>query len=284
MVEASDGLDVWHAPDRGEPGNRLASLRPGARDTLRLEAAMPLYGHELDEIDRPADGRPVVRGQTQSGRLHRQRRARGGQSGGHPQSTASDSVFAGKRIAREGAAVFLAGREVGHVTSGTFSPTLEKPIAMAYVDSEAAQPRPGGRSRHPRQARTGDARRPAVLQARLIQQVAVPVGRAASLPFEFKHTPCRASWQLTLRSSGPSPLVAGRRKPRKPRKSLAERRARRENKDRENRGGVSPRSFFSSSASSAPLREILACPMNEKGRVHPQISQISRAANASMGD
>ena len=45
----------------------------------------------------------------------------------------------GKRIAREGSTVFLDGREIGQVTSGTFSPTLQKPIAMAYVDKGSAE-------------------------------------------------------------------------------------------------------------------------------------------------
>ena len=46
----------------------------------------------------------------------------------------------GKRVAREGAALFSGGDQVGEVTSGTFSPTLEKPIAMAYVPPAAAEP------------------------------------------------------------------------------------------------------------------------------------------------
>jgi aminomethyltransferase len=47
--------------------------------------------------------------------------------------------LAGKRIAREGSAVFLEGLEIGQVTSGTFSPTLQKPIAMAYLEKGAAK-------------------------------------------------------------------------------------------------------------------------------------------------
>jgi aminomethyltransferase len=48
--------------------------------------------------------------------------------------------LAGKRIAREGAAVAADGREVGRVTSGTFAPTLGKAVAMAYVDRDRTRP------------------------------------------------------------------------------------------------------------------------------------------------
>jgi aminomethyltransferase len=47
--------------------------------------------------------------------------------------------LAGKRIAREGSTVFQDGRQIGQVTSGTFSPTLQKPIAMAYIDKRSAE-------------------------------------------------------------------------------------------------------------------------------------------------
>ncbi len=107
----------------------------GARDTLRLEAAMPLYGHELtEEID------PLQAGLGWAVKLNK------GDFIGRDamlrvqKENKSDPVrvgleLGGKRIAREGAAI-LSGSvlsPVGVVTSGTFSPTLQKPIAMAYV-------------------------------------------------------------------------------------------------------------------------------------------------------
>jgi aminomethyltransferase len=109
----------------------------GARDTLRLEAAMPLYGHELDEQTDPLQaglgwavkldkgdfvGREaLLRLQADKARLVR-----------------VGIELAGKRIAREGAKVSLEGYEVGRVTSGTFAPTLEKAVAMAYVEPRHA--------------------------------------------------------------------------------------------------------------------------------------------------
>jgi aminomethyltransferase len=143
VVEASDGLDVWHALLAGSREIGLQACGLGARDTLRLEAAMPLYGHELDEtID------PLTAGLSFAVKL------KAGDFIGKAALVAvkgaaikeADSrkervglVLSGKRIAREGAPVFIAGRAAGRVTSGTFSPTLEKPIAMAYVDADVAQ-------------------------------------------------------------------------------------------------------------------------------------------------
>jgi aminomethyltransferase len=105
----------------------------GARDTLRLEAGMPLYGHELtEEIDpyqaglswavKPDKGDFIGRDALLRLRQDKTRPVRAGLE------------LEGKRIAREGAAVLCDGRAVGKVTSGTFSPTLNKALAMAYVE------------------------------------------------------------------------------------------------------------------------------------------------------
>jgi aminomethyltransferase len=143
VVETSDGLDVWHALIAGSREIGLQACGLGARDTLRLEAAMPLYGHELDETIDPLTaglsfavklkagdfiGKAAlvaIKGAASTGTGIRKERV--------------GLVLSGKRIAREGAPVFIAGRAAGRVTSGTFSPTLEKPIAMAYVDADAAK-------------------------------------------------------------------------------------------------------------------------------------------------
>lgn len=105
----------------------------GARDTLRLEAAMPLYGHELiEEID------PFQAGLTWAVKLDKgDFLGRDALMHRKEDKNARRRIgleLEGKRIAREGAPVLAAGREIGRVTSGTFSPTLGKAIAMAYVD------------------------------------------------------------------------------------------------------------------------------------------------------
>lgn len=111
----------------------------GARDTLRLEAAMPLYGHELSEA-----GDPLSAGLGFAVRFRD-----GGFIGSEALSAVKAKgvtrkrvglVLAGRRIAREHLNVHSGERLVGEVTSGTFSPTLEKSIAMAFVEAEFAAP------------------------------------------------------------------------------------------------------------------------------------------------
>jgi aminomethyltransferase len=111
-------------------GGMAAGL--GARDTLRLEAAMPLYGHELTEAINPIQaglnfainlsGRDFV-GREALERLADDRR----------QPVRIGLQVEGKRVARQGCPVLQGNEIVGEVTSGTFSPTFERSIAMAYV-------------------------------------------------------------------------------------------------------------------------------------------------------
>jgi aminomethyltransferase len=113
----------------------------GARDALRLEAGLPLYGHDLDEtID------PVEAGLAWS--IGKRRRAEGGFPGFARISAALRDGPARRRVGllpqskapvREGAMlVSTSGELAGHVTSGGFSPTLQRAIAMGYVASKHA--------------------------------------------------------------------------------------------------------------------------------------------------
>jgi aminomethyltransferase len=134
VVEASDGLDVWHTLITT---GREIGLQPcglGARDTLRLEAAMPLYGHELDETIDPLTAGLSFAVKLKAGDFIGKSALAAIKAAGI-QKHRIGLALTGKRIAREGSSVLVAGREVGKVTSGTFSPTLEKPIAMAYAES-----------------------------------------------------------------------------------------------------------------------------------------------------
>jgi aminomethyltransferase len=110
----------------------------GARDTLRLEAAMPLYGHELNEdIDSISTGQGwCVHLDTDFVGAEALRRIK--EEG--PKRRIVGLELAGKRIAREGWAILPDGERVGVVTSGTLSPTLEKSIAMGCVASGLAEP------------------------------------------------------------------------------------------------------------------------------------------------
>jgi aminomethyltransferase len=114
----------------------------GARDTLRLEAAMPLYGHELSSTIDPISAGlgsfvKLDKGEF-AGREALRRIAEA------PPKRRIGLFLEGKRPARQGNAVLIDGQTVGEVTSGTFSPTLQRPIAMALVDRSIAWPPAAG--------------------------------------------------------------------------------------------------------------------------------------------
>ena len=135
ICSTSNGAARWNRVIEAGTDCGLLPAGLGCRDTLRLEAAMPLYGHELNETTDPytagrcgavkldaADfiGKPAVAAKKAD--TNRNRRV------GLQLET--------RRIAREGAMVFSGDKEIGRVTSGTFSPTLEQSIAMAYVTAD----------------------------------------------------------------------------------------------------------------------------------------------------
>jgi len=114
----------------------------GARDSLRLEAGLPLYGHDLDTRTTP-----VMAGLTFA--INKRRRAEGGFPGamrilaelnnGAPLTRIGLDVE-GRQPVREGALILNSeGTELGRITSGGFSPSLQRPIAMGYVASHLAE-------------------------------------------------------------------------------------------------------------------------------------------------
>ena len=135
IVPEAKAEEVWNAlMDAGRVfGIQAAGL--GARDTLRFEAAMPLYGHEMDETVNPyaaglgwavklAKGEFVGRDALRKHKLE-------------PGRSRVGLALEGKRIARQGCVVLVDGQPAGGVTSGTFAPTLERSLAMALVRPEA---------------------------------------------------------------------------------------------------------------------------------------------------
>lgn len=121
----------------GAPEVELAGL--AARDSLRLEAGLCLYGHELDEATTPVE---ADLGWTIPSRRRQDRRFPGAdvivaQLEHGPPRRRVGLRPAGRKPVRDGARLLLDGRPVGHVTSGGFGPTVGGPIAMGYVEAGA---------------------------------------------------------------------------------------------------------------------------------------------------
>jgi aminomethyltransferase len=139
FVAPADAEKLWQAiTEAGSPAG-LVPCGLSCRDTLRLEAGMPLYGHELTadltpfdaglgrvvKFDKPGDfvGREALRA-----------------AADRPVRKLVGLVAEGRRVPRAGYPVVADGKVIGEVTSGAPSPTLGKPIAIAYVDAEHAAP------------------------------------------------------------------------------------------------------------------------------------------------
>ena len=137
------GRDVEALADALTADERVKPIGLGARDSLRLEAGLPLYGHDLD-----LETTPVMADLTFA--IGKRRRAEGGFAGamrilaeletGAAQKRAG-LLVEGKQPVREGARVLDGeGNEIGRITSGGHSPTLGRPIAMGYVATALAEP------------------------------------------------------------------------------------------------------------------------------------------------
>lgn len=139
IVRSDEAVDVMNNVFRAgrDYGIRPAGL--GSRDTLRLEAAMPLYGHELSESINPLQaGLGFAVNLTNRNFVGREAIMQAKENGSLPKRVGLE--VEGRRAAREHYGVFSDEGQVGEVTSGAFTPTLQKAIAMAYVRPELAKP------------------------------------------------------------------------------------------------------------------------------------------------
>ncbi|MCZ6728023.1 MAG: glycine cleavage system aminomethyltransferase GcvT [Acidobacteria bacterium] len=137
-----DGFELYVAPERAEAlwravmeagsGHGLVPAGLGARDTLRLEAGMALYGHELDDATTAWEAGLAWTVKMDSGDFIG-RAALAAARESRPSKKLAGFEIRGRGIARAGCVAFGAGREIGRVTSGTFSPTLERALGMAYL-------------------------------------------------------------------------------------------------------------------------------------------------------
>ncbi|GAA1890101.1 glycine cleavage system aminomethyltransferase GcvT [Streptantibioticus ferralitis] len=144
FVSPADAEALWQAlTEAGQPYG-LVPCGLSCRDTLRLEAGMPLYGHELTTALTPFDaglGR-VVKFDKPGDFIGRQALEQAAvQAEATPPRKLVGLVAEGRRVPRAGYPVTVeGGRVIGEVTSGAPSPTLGKPIAIAYVDAPHAAP------------------------------------------------------------------------------------------------------------------------------------------------
>jgi aminomethyltransferase len=145
-----DGFEISVAADRAEElarallaDERVAPVGLGARDTLRLEAGLCLYGHDIDETTSPAEA-------DLAWSIGKRRREEGGFPGAErvlrelaegPARRRVGLKLAGRAPAREGCEIVGAGGEpLGKVTSGSFAPSVGGPIAMGYVTRSHSEP------------------------------------------------------------------------------------------------------------------------------------------------
>jgi len=139
FVETARTGELWDALLPAVQAAEGVPVGLGARDTLRLEAGMPLYGNELDLETNPYDanlGR-VVKLDKPADFVGRAALARVAAEG--PTKRLVGLTVEGRGIARHGYPVHVGDRRTGAVTSGTQSPTLGVPIAMAYVAPDDAE-------------------------------------------------------------------------------------------------------------------------------------------------
>lgn len=138
IVRAEDAVDVCKNLFRAGRDLGISPVGLAARDTLRLEAGMPLYGHELSEQTTPIQAGLGFAVNLKNRQFPGRDALLAAQSNRElPRRVGLQSD--GRRVPRDGYGVFAEGDPVGQVTSGTFSPTLQKPIAMAYVEPSIAE-------------------------------------------------------------------------------------------------------------------------------------------------
>lgn len=132
----TDAVALWRALREAGEEYGLIPCGLGARDTLRLEASMPLYGHEMDE-----DTTPLEAGLQLGVRLEKPefigREAI--LAAGEPTQARVGMVAKGRGILREHMDVYAGDQLVGHTTSGTFAPHLKQAIAMARINVGKAE-------------------------------------------------------------------------------------------------------------------------------------------------
>jgi aminomethyltransferase len=135
-LDPQEAPAIWNLLLETGAADGLVPAGLGARDTLRLEAAMALYGHEIDAQTTPFEAGLEWAVKLDKGDFIGRDALLAQRAGGVPRQLVGYEVT-GRGIARQGHEVLAADRPVGRVTSGTYSPTFEKALGMAMVERGA---------------------------------------------------------------------------------------------------------------------------------------------------
>ncbi|AMV39412.1 glycine cleavage system aminomethyltransferase GcvT [Planctomyces sp. SH-PL62] len=138
IVPAAQAVKVWVGLMEAGGPLGVAPCGLGARDTLRFEAGMPLYGHELSETTDPFSAGVGWAVKLEKGDFVGAEALK--QQAKSPATIRVGLKLEGKRIARQGSTVSSGERTLGVVTSGSFAPTLQTSLAMASIDPDFAAP------------------------------------------------------------------------------------------------------------------------------------------------
>jgi len=125
---------VWNALLKAGKPFGLIPCGLGARDTLRLEAAMPLYGHELSETITPLEA-----GLRFAVKMNKEDFIGKSALKSNPDFIRVGLKMNGKGVARENTPLYAGEKQIGIVTSGTYAPFLKYPVAMARIDARIAE-------------------------------------------------------------------------------------------------------------------------------------------------
>jgi aminomethyltransferase len=128
---------VWSGVTEAGHAHGLELIGLGARDTLRLEMGYMLYGNDIDDTTTPLEAGlgwtvKLAKGEFHGREVMQRQKAEG------LQRRLVGFQLDGRRVPRHGMRILSEGRPVGVVTSGTFSPSLERPIGMGYVETALA--------------------------------------------------------------------------------------------------------------------------------------------------
>ena len=136
-LDSARAQEMWDALLEAGKEEGLIPCGLGARDTLRMEAAMPLYGHEMDEQVTPLEaGLGFAVKMTKEDFIGKKAL----EEKGEPARKRIGLKVTGRGIIREHQDVYLGDRLIGHTTSGTHCPYLGCPVAMALVDADCTEP------------------------------------------------------------------------------------------------------------------------------------------------